>query len=366
MKLISLLFIFISVSAVSGNAQQPSIDISAIPIFWSMVEKMEKNITPSDEEWKALFETRGYKAMGEWNCNMIKNNLLMVFLPSNQSNLEKRLQTGNFWLKRDLNHLIQVKQRQKELKEYARRIDVNQQLKRALTKAEAYLPKGITKNYPPPPIQFIVFGPDARAMGGNIIFDLLYTMDAGEEFFIKILGHEVHHHYSNQIPTKVHIPEKIDPSLESILNTLSTLKTEGIADLINRPFPAVLENNDTGRYLIEKKAHEEHQTKMKTLDSILSKLSLDTTGMYKLGKYAFNLFPINCHPNGHYMAVLIAKHFPKSKLIEASNNVFLFFRLYQAACYKESNEYKFSSQTMNFLETLERKFTIHHKEKSGS
>lgn len=360
---VGLILLFLS-ATVSGQKQ--SIDMSAIPMLWPILEKMEKDMPPSEDEWKALFETRGYKAMGEWNCNMIKNNLLLVFMPSNRSALEKRLQNGNYWIKRDLNHLLQVKGRQKELKEYSQKVDVNQQLEKALAKAEAYLPKGITKKIPPPPIQFIVFGPDARAMGGNIIFDLLYTMNAGEEPFIKILGHEVHHHYSNQIPSKVKIPDQIEPSYTSILDVLNTLKTEGIADLINRPFPTILENNDTGRYMIEKKAHAEHQSKMKTLDSILSKLNSDTTGMYQLGKYAFNLFPMNCHPNGHYMAVLVAKHFPKSKLIEASNNLFLFFRFYKSACDKESNEYRFSKETMHFVEGLEKRFTIPSKRRADN
>lgn len=353
-KILSIAFIFCYTLAI---AQSKSIDISAIDQVWKIFDQLSQDIRPSDETWKTLFETRGYKALGEWNCNNAREKMELVWLPSKKEALAKALQSKNYWYKRDIAHLISVKENLEKLKTYQQKLNVERILTLALKEAEVYLTKGITKKFPPPPIQFVIFSPDARAMGGNIIFDLKFTMDLSEDDFIKIMAHEAHHHYSNFKKKQFNWPDE-ESSYDPILNTLRQLKTEGIADLINQPYPLVIKNNDTAFFTIQVNAQKAHGQKMKTLDSMLCKMSDDTTGMTLMGRKAFEMFPAGCHPNGHYMAVLIKKHLGIPALIKSTYNPFLFFRQYRTACQKEKTEYILSDKAMQFINRMEKMFSI--------
>jgi len=341
-------------------SQSKSMDMSAMKFVWQIIEKLESDFYPTEKEWDELFSTPGYKALGDWNNKNIRENFELVFLPSKKEQLAKALNTNNYWWKRDLKHLISVKTQQTGLKKYQEKLDVEKILRKSLERAEVYLIKGITKRYPPPPVQFVIFSPDARSMGGSIIFDLKFTMDATEDDFINTLAHEAHHHYSNFMSQHFRYPDE-KSSYEPIISTLNQLKTEGIADLIDKPFPPVIQKNDTAAYLIKINAIKAQSDKMKTLDSMLCKMSDDTTGMYKMGSEAFRLFPGNCHYNGQYMAVLIKKHLGTVFLHKAVTDPFLFFRLYKEACVKEKNVYVISDKAMKFISIMEGIFRIKKK-----
>ncbi|HEV7782080.1 MAG TPA: DUF5700 domain-containing putative Zn-dependent protease [Chitinophagaceae bacterium] len=353
-KLIVVIFLLSFSSAI--YSQSKLIDLTAMEHVWKIIGKLEKEVKPSEDEWKALFETPGYKALGDWNNDNIRKNFELVYLPSRKAELDTVLRTAHYWLKRDLSHLIQVQQQQEEIKKYQVQLNVDKIIDEALQRAEVYLPKGITNKQPPPPIRFVVFSPDARANNGNIIYDIQLSRKQGENQFINVIAHEVHHHYSFLIEeTLFNFPAGAS-SYEPILSAISLLRGEGIADLIDKTYPPVIVNNDTAGYNLKISAQRLQTPKMKQLDSILCKMSDDTTGMYEMGKKAMGLFPSNGHYNGQYMAVLIKKHLGTAPLIEASSNPFLFFCLYRQACQKEKTEYILSDKAMAFINRMENIF----------
>jgi hypothetical protein len=358
-------FFFLNLIAVFSfnmlHAQSKSIDMSAMEQVWKVIAKLEKDLKPSEEEWKALFETPAYKALGDWNNENIRKNFELVFPPAKRAELDTVLRTTHYWTKRDLNHLVKVREQQDEIKKYQTRVDVDKILAEALKRAEVYLPKGISKKYPPPPIRFLIFSPDARSNNGNIIYDLQLARNQGENEFTNVIGHEAHHHYSFMIEkTKFNYPDE-SSSYDPILSAISHLCWEGIADLIDKSYPPVIVNNDTAGYNLKINAQRLQTAKMKTLDSMLCKMSDDTTGIYEMGKSALSLFPGNAHYNGQYMAVLIKKNLGAAPLVEASSNPFLFFRLYQKACKQEKTEYVLSNKAMTFINKMEKMFTVKNK-----
>jgi len=341
----------------NGYANSKLIDMSAVDYFWNIVAKLEKDIQPSEEEWKAMFKCTGYKALR--NDEDIRYNIELVFLPSKKENLEVSLKKAGYWWKRDLLHLIKVKEQQEELKKFQQDINVEKILEKSLKLAETYLPKGTTQKNPPPPIQFVIFSPDARAMGGNIIFDLKFTKDIGEALLIKTLAHEAHHHYCNFLPKTINPPSEKSP-YDPIYSTLRQLQIEGVADLLDKKEYITYQKKDTASSFVKMwdEARLQQSQKMKTLDSMLTQMSVDTTGMYETGMKAFRMFPINCHPNGNYMAELILRHYGKKAIIKTMNNPFAFFRLYHDACAIEEEEYILSDKAMEFLERLEKMHAI--------
>ncbi|PKP32701.1 MAG: hypothetical protein CVU00_11435 [Bacteroidetes bacterium HGW-Bacteroidetes-17] len=357
-RIVTLAFLFLYLS--NGYANSKLIDMSGVNYFWRIIGKLEKDIQPSEEEWKAMFNCIGYKSLR--NDKDIRYNIELVFSPSKKEKLDASLEKANYWWQRDLLHLIKVKEEQIDLKKFQQEINVDKILKDALELAETYLPKGTTKKNPPPPIQFVIFSPDARAMGGNIIFDLKFTKDIGETLLIKTLAHEAHHHYCNFLPKTIDPPSENSP-YDPIYSTLRQLQLEGIADLLDKKEYITYQKKDTSSGFVKMwdEAKSLQSQKMKTLDSMLTQMAEDTTGMYETGMKAFRMFPINCHPNGNYMAELILKHYGKKAIIKTMNNPFAFFRLYHDVCIKEEDEYVLSDEAMVFLERLEKMSTINNK-----
>lgn len=351
-----IIFIPLFFCYLSTMAQSKSIDMSAMDHLWKIIDKLEKDINPSEKEWKALFETSGYKALGDWNNEKTREKFELVFSPSRKEKLDALMQRGYYWVNRDLNHLLKVKEKREAIIQYQTNIDLDAIISAALKKAEVYLPKGLTKKSPFPPISFVLFSPDARVNNGIIIYDILYAMNEGLENLVLTIAHEAHHHYALSAKRFKFTDEQ--SSYDPIVSTLSLLRLEGIADLIDKPYPLVITNNDTANYLIKYNAQKAQSSKMKTLDSMLCKMSDDTTGMFKMGNQAFTMFPGNCHPNGQYMAVLIKKNLGTEVLKASSVNPFLFFRQYREACLKEKTEYVISEKAMQFINRLEKMFAI--------
>lgn len=349
---------FFYLNNVYSNSE--SIDMSAVDLFWSIIANLENDIQPSEESWNAMFHCTGYKALR--NDEDIRYNIELVFLPSKKEKLNASLRKAGYWWKRDLLHLIKVKEEQNELKKFQQEINVDKILKEALELAETYLPKGITKTNPPPPIQFVIFSPDARAMGGNIIFDLKFTKDIGEELLIKTLSHEAHHHYCNFLQKVINPPSE-NSSYDPIYSTMRQLQIEGVADLLDKKEYIAYQKKDTTNGFVKMwyDARLQQSQKMRTLDSMLTQMAKDTTGMYQTGMQAFRMFPINCHPNGNYMSELILKHYGKKAIIKTMNNPFAYFRLYHNACVKEEDEYVLSNKAMRFIERLEKMLAINNE-----
>ena len=68
--------------------------------------------------------------------------------------------------------------------------------------------------------------------------------------------------------------------------------------------------------------------------------------------------PNNGHPNGHYMADLIANQFGTDTLAATANDPFAFVRLYtEAARESGGRSVPFSQEAMTYLERLEMQYT---------
>ena len=107
-----LLFLFLPKAQFSQGVNT-NFDFSGVKQFWSIVNKLERNLEPKSTEWNSLFNTPGYKILtsGEFNREFFKKYFTLVFMPSHKNELNKTLkQRKNI---HHLQHYIKVRANQK-------------------------------------------------------------------------------------------------------------------------------------------------------------------------------------------------------------------------------------------------------------
>lgn len=312
----------------------------------AITDSLEDGVTVLESSWENLFETKGYKALK--NDEYIKSIINLAFNPDKQSRLDTLLQTAGYWLKRDLNHLVSVRENKSKLKQYKESLDIDDYIVKGRQKALKYLPKNLDTIYTTPPLQFVVFSPDARVMGGNIIFDLKFMMDMKPEELSNLIGHEFHHYYLGFIEDRIEGPNR-ESDLYQLYRPIKQLQIEGVADLIDKR--TTVKDSTNFKWV---DAYYASNEKLKFMNDKLEELSVSDDSIASYGSQIFKNFPINCHPNGFYMAELIEKEYGKEKVIETLTNPFDFLYTYNSVARYNENYFSFSNTAIDYLENLEK------------
>ncbi len=284
-------------------------DFSGIDLFFKIADSLLNDIAVDDRTWDALFETEGYRALK--NNDGIRNNIILTFKPSYGQKLDSLIPVANYWWKRDLNHLIDVKKNLTKLKVYREQLDIQKVLKNGSAMAKAYIPQELDTIMTLPPIRFVVFSPDARVMGGKIMFDLHFLMQLDDEAEIsKLAGHEFHHYYLGFMEGREKGLDSEHP-LYPLYRPIRQLQIEGVADLINKKDYIQTAPPDELWY----QAYYQSNGKIKFMNDRLEELAKNEGSLAVYGQAIFNNFPINCHPNGFYMGELIEKELRKPAVV---------------------------------------------------
>ncbi|MBV7268062.1 DUF5700 domain-containing putative Zn-dependent protease [Winogradskyella luteola] len=243
--------------------------------------------------------------------------------------------------------MVSVRERKPRLKRYVESLDIDDYIVEGRQKALKYLPKYIDTVYTTPPLQFLVFSPDARVMGGNIIFDMKFIMDMNPEELSNLIGHEFHHYYLGFIEDRIEGPDR-ESKLYNLYRPIKQLQVEGVADLIDKR--ATVEDSVNIKWV---DAYYTSNKKLKFMNDKLEYLSVSNDSIVSYGSQIFKNFPVNCHPNGFYMAELIENEFGKEKIIETLTNPFSFFYIYNDAALNNDDYFSFSNKAIEYLENLE-------------
>jgi hypothetical protein len=328
------------------------VDFSGVDQFWKLVGAWENDRQPSEAQWKALFQTPGYRYLVEIEKKegFFRKYFPLVFMPSRRGELEAELEGLQGYDKMILEHYIRIRENREELENFQRELAGRDLHTQALKKTEVYLPRGLVQHHDPPPVYFAFFEPDGKANGEVIVIDLLFARSIDLTGFI---GHEAHHFYKAKISRhQLPKPEHEDyPLVRSIVQ----LQTEGVADLIDkRGIHDVPEPNWYQRHY--QQYFRESNDRFRRIDSLITDMTEQPGKRRKNGEEIWELLPFGAHPNGQFMALLIEEELGRKALIRKLDNAFAFFRQYNKAAKRRPEAYVFSREAQRVIRRLERRY----------
>ncbi len=337
-------------------AINPNFDFSSMDHFWEVVRILEADLYPFPEVWDSLFATPGYAALteSEFSQEFFKKHFQTAFMPSKALMLEQKLKEGTDLY---LRHYNRVKYMRNVLKAQQRWLAAAPMMREARRAVRQYLPARLLRNYPPPPIAFLIFANDTRSYS-PLIVDLLYSLDQEEHLSLRI-GHEAHHYYRNKLLT--FDPGRVQPRDRDVIWVLNQIQAEGLADRVDRRVlyfqKGYLENMPEAQYF--KALVARAPAALDSLNILLNLMADRRRNYADLGRRMRALLPMDGHAVGYYMTSIILKRFGNQELVERVGNPFAFFRLYHlAAIMPESTSPKFSSKAVAFITELEKRYSF--------
>lgn len=331
-------------------------DLEGVNHFLKILDKLELNKTPTEEEWNDLFATRGYEALitHEFSRDFFIDNFRRAFMPSMSSELKDALENDSNRVY--LEHYMRVSKLRDPIVKHLETMDYTLVSKTALDAAREFLPSiAMSRVIETPTVAFVIFMNDARGGYGPVIMDALSSMEWGD--ISLFLGHELHHFYRNRLPFALNFIES--DSVESCLvNILVSIESEGVADLIN------MDQQDRSRSWHQRKEKYDHLVELvpdsiRFLDSwiIQNSRSLSEINESECRKISTKITNSG-HQMGYYMAKAITNRFTTDRLIATVGKPFAFIRLYQNAVDEEGSLPGLSPKSWEVLLNLEEKYSI--------
>jgi len=325
------------------------LDFSGVDEFWKVVDVLTRNAEPVEAQWHALLVTPGYRFAEISIGTTMRRDLELAFMPSRRAEFDSLTKLGNFRAAR-LEHLVRAVSHRPQLDSLREFLSRTSPVADALRLAQQFLPPGATSVGEPPPVVFAVFGNDAYAQEQGIVVDLLHVLETP---LIPMLAHEFHHAYlgrQNQA-----LAEEDRHTADAVLaTTLLRMRNEGLADLIDKPYP--LMSADPVRAEYAQRYNDEYARTPSTLrivDSLLAVAADDSMQFVAVGQRVRTLLWSGGHPNGAYIARTIYETFGRDSLFPAVYNPAAFLRTYAAAERKRGNPAPFSPKAMTVINALE-------------
>jgi hypothetical protein len=328
----------------------PGFDFSAMAPFWEVHDSLTADREPSTEEWAALLNSPGYRALtrSEFTNEFFQESFRLALMPSRKDEFETALADER--QARFLRHYVDVSRRRDELERHLEHLQSSSIVAPIIQRTQEYLPPVNVEGSPQ--VAFVIFANDGRAYE-PIVIDLLASISWDIESF---LAHEFHHWYRNRL--RILDFSQADPADADLLWTLNQIQAEGIADLIDKR-PWVLEGasppQGAERYAeIYRQNLEATPELLKTLDGLLVQYSGPPERRAAIGAQVRDLIPQSGHPTGFYMAALISSRLGHAALIEDLGNPFAFVRAFnEAATQAGRPSLKLSDTAMAVLNDLE-------------
>jgi hypothetical protein len=361
------------------------VESDGVEQFWRVVDMLEKDEVPSDAEWNALFTAPGYAYYftdGRQSRSAFEQLMRLVFMPSSAAALRDSLANGGRQLRpglRPLHALIAAKNHREELEAFRSRITAQNFTPAAARRAAELLPDGALRDstgaWDVPDVQLGIYNLDGRGPGDFIVVDLvlLYLMEErGSTLFV---SHEFHH--AGRVSTIDHQAYRDDPR-HGILLSIDQIQSEGVANLIDKPYlldevirplpDSAVAGLPWTRAVLSAFGRQRMQDAdatpetLQRVDSLLVRAAqADADGRIDaLEQHADAVrraIPNNGHPNGYFMASLIAETLGTERLAETANDPFAFVRLYNEAAQQSNGPaVPLSQEAMSYLARLEAKY----------
>jgi hypothetical protein len=326
-------------------------DFTSIDAFWRVADQLVRDVEPPFGDWRTMLSTTGYR-------------LSTIVVPSTLDDMEIALRPSHA-AKFDsltanvsergmrLQHFRAIIAHREELAHCRDSIAAALPVREAVTLAAKFLPPHATDQTSPPLVAFAYFRDDAYSLGGQgVIVDLDHVCEQGG--LTLLLAHEFHHSYLSELnalkPLSAQRPDF------GIVNALTGMRNEGIADLIDKPHPLAFTSSPFMAAYAQRynEAYDRTPDVLRLIDSALVITADDPTKFRDVGRRVQLLLPSNGHYNGSYVAREIYETFGVDSLFPGVSNPFAFLRTYAAAEAKRGNPPPFSPKTVMLLDRLER------------
>jgi hypothetical protein len=327
-------------------------DFSAIDQFWKVADQLVQDREPSDADWHAMLGTVGYR-LSMKVVPTTRSDLEIALRPSRRAEFDSltKLQTDQALR---LKHLALAFTHRAQIAKLRDSLTRSLPIRDAIAGSAKYLPPHATEGIDPPVVAFAIFRDDAYSLGPEgVVVDLDHMLDNP---LTPLLAHEFHHSFLSRL-SKVDRATGDTPDA-SLLNALFGLRNEGIADLVDKPYPLSYPGNAMMTMYATRynEAYARTPAVLHSIDSLLAIVADDSTQMRRVGRQIANLLPSNGHYNGSYVAREIYETFGIDSLYPGVANPFALLRTYSAAEVKHGRPAPFSAKAVGVLDAVERKY----------
>lgn len=342
-----------SAAQISDPLPATGISFAGVDEFWSIGGILSHDSEPTAAQWRALFSTPGYRLALKNLGPGLKDDIDLALRPSRHAEFVRE-SSGTDDRSLMLDHLAQAWSRRAELRAYRDSLARGTPITDARALASRFLPPGATRNGPPPLVTFAFFKDDGYSFPEGIVVDLLYARSeaAGGTPLVRNLAHEFHHSYVNRMARPA--SSGATPADGALRDALYALRNEGLADLIDKPYPFRAPVPGLAAYAVRYDAeYARTPATLRTLDSLLAAVAADSSATADLAMQASMLFWSNGHPNGAYVAREILETFGVDSLYPAARSPAAFLRTFQWAERKHGRPDPFSDAARRELEALD-------------
>ena len=339
-------------SARPAPLPRTGVDFSAVDAFWGAVDTLSRDVALSDAQWHALRGTAGNRLLPAFYLSDMRDLLDLSFRPSRQAERDSMAGAAPTNRAIGVRHFLRIASLRPSLARYRDTLNVAALVPDARRAAATMLPAGATEDGDAPLVAFAVFAPDGFAGDSGIVADLSIAFESDVRLF---LAHELHHVYLTRLRDPV---SGSGPVSEVRLAVhLANLRNEGIADLVDKPYP--LTNMAPSMAWYTTRYNAEYARGAETvarLDSLLRSVADDSTTREAVVKRVPEVLVFNGHPAGAYIARTILESLGKDRLMEAVTNPAAFLRLFAEAETKRGRPNPWSPASLGLIARLESRY----------
>jgi hypothetical protein len=336
----------IRANAVLPPLPKSGVDYSAVDRFNELATILSAGGTPTEGQWRAFYETPGFRFADRPD---LRPNMELAFLPSRAARRDSILAKGG-GAAFPIRYLRNGFAERARLQRWRDSVNIPAISVKAKERTLAFLPPGT--HLPTPLVVFAVFTSDGYSAGTEgVILDLPYATRTDIEGF---LAHEFHH--SMNAPLSLMQREFTGQPEISLMNALIALRNEGIADLIDKPYP--IHHPDSVYQRMYNEAYARTPAILHAVDSLIAMTADDPRLLPAVGQRVQQMLSFSSHPNGAYIAREVYEAFGVDSLMPAIYRPFALFRTYAFAEAKKGNPPPFSATTISVLDEIERKHLV--------
>jgi hypothetical protein len=327
-------------------------DFSAVDQFWKVADVLAADRTPTDQQWRNLLGSVGYR-LATMTVPTVRSDMEIALRPSLRPRYDSLITRQNDQAGR-LQHIAAAYTHRADIAHLRDSLTRSLPVRDAIAGAARFLPPHVTEGMDPPVVAFAIFRDDAYSLGPQgVIVDLYHLI---ENPLTPLLAHEFHHSYLSALST-VRRPVGDTPDA-ALIGALFGLRNEGIADLVDKPYPLSFPGNVAMSAYAKRynEAYARTPAVLHSIDSLLVIAADDSTMLRAVGQRVAALLPSNGHYNGSYVAREVYETFGVDSLYPGVASPFALLRTYAAAERKRGNPPPVSPKAIGLLDNLERRY----------
>jgi putative zinc-dependent peptidase DUF5700 len=346
-------------------------DFSGVDAFWRIVAQLERDVEPDVAAWDSLFASPGYVLLTAryYRRPMVVTALRAAFMPARRAERDSLLHAARGEATRAVRHLVSLPGRRAQLDAFRARWQREDYLRRAVERAQAFLPPGTTERFAPPRVTFIHFVADGYGDTTLIVADLAHVMVKGDA--VRFLAHELTHayraHLYSERVARAGTPSRT-PGFAALYDLFDRLENESVADQNDKALfldvdDATLAREEpdsaTRAYLVQyRTSFRTAPDQLRAMNRVLEALadSTDNTGVMKARIDSFvRALPVFGRPLGAYMTRAIRNELGADALVAVIDDPVAYALTYHHAASRSSCGCpKFSEGALRVITRLRR------------